>query len=114
MQLDTDVDDGEHQGSPYFYWWLIAPFVALLLLAAYMGLRMGETVSDTEIVTHFAAHYVTQTGNGAAVTDCVARPSAQEDVRLIVVCTHPDGSVLEYPSGPKGEFRTLTLPKDGV
>ena len=114
MQLDADIEGHDKRRSPFFYWWLFAPFAALLLLAGYLGLQMGQPVSDTEIITHFAAHYVTQTGNGAAVSDCFATPSQQEDIRLIVTCTHPDGTVHEYPSGPQGEFRTMPLPEDGA
>ncbi len=114
MQLNTGLENRETNRSPYFYWWLFSPFAALIVLAGYMGLQMGQPVSDTEIITHFAAHYVTQTGNGAAVSDCFATPSSQEDIRLIVICTHPDGSVHEFPSGHQGEFRTLSLPEDGV
>lgn len=85
--------------------WLFAPLAALVVFAGYLGLRLGQPVSETEIITDFAARYVVQVGDGAAMTDCLARPATAPDIRLIVVCTHPSGAVYRYPSGPRGELR---------
>ncbi|MEL6640668.1 MAG: hypothetical protein AAFP98_05040 [Pseudomonadota bacterium] len=114
MHSDDGIESYVQGGHRVSRLWLFAPFVGLLLFAGYLGLRLGQPLSETDIITQFAAHYVTQTGQGAAMTDCLAVPSNLEDVRLVVTCTHPDGTVYEFPSGPRGELRPLNTQGDGV
>lgn len=83
-------------------WWLFAPFCGLVILAGYLGWQFGQPVTETDIINRFAARYVGEAGAGAAVTDCLAQPSPRADVRLVVICTHPDGAVFRFPSGPRG------------
>lgn len=94
--------------------WLFAPVAALVVFAGYLGLRMGQPLTETDLITHFARSYVETQGNGAALTDCLAMPSAHPDVRLIVVCSHPNGEIFTYPSGPRGQLRDIGLDKGGV
>ena len=94
--------------------WLFAPLAALALLAGYLGLQLGQPLSETEIIAHFAQIYVEEQGAGAALTDCLATPSPRDDVRLIVVCSHPSGDVFAYPSGPRGQLRDIGLTGSGV
>ncbi len=107
----------QHQpssGPTGLRWWMFAPFVVLIAMAGYLGLRLGQPISETDIITHFAAHYVAQNGAGAAMTDCFGAPSPRADVRLVVICTHTDGTVFEFPTGPRGELRPLEAAEDGV
>lgn len=87
--------------------WIFAPLAGLIVLAGYFGLRLGQPVSETDIITHYAQIYVADVGDGAALTDCLATTSPREDVRLIVICTHPEGAVFEYPAGPRGQLRAV-------
>lgn len=112
MQSRQDTDEGGR--PPRLHWWIFAPVGALVVLAGYLGLQMGQPVSDSEIISHFAAIYVAKTGNGAAMSDCYAVPAVQEHIRLIVTCTHPDGSVFVYPSGPLGDLRKIDAPQEQV
>lgn len=94
--------------------WLFAPVAALAVFAGYLGLHLGQPLSETDIITHFARVYVDAQGNGAAMTDCLATPSPRDDVRLVVVCTHPTGEIFTYPSGPRGQLRDIGLAGGGV
>jgi hypothetical protein len=60
---------------------------ALVLLGVTLGGVWGLRSippSETAIIDAAAAAYVAQTGG--ALTDCAARPSALEGVRLVVTC----------------------------
>lgn len=88
--------------------WIIAPIAALAVVAGYVGLQLGQPVTETEIITQYAAIYVRENGGAAQITDCLATPSQHPDVRLVVRCTHPDGTVHSYFAGPRGEPRDPT------
>jgi hypothetical protein len=89
--------------------WLFAPVAALTVVAGYLGLQLGQPVTETEIITRYATLYVAEQGDGAQVTDCLAIPSLRREVRLVVRCTHPNGTIHSYYTGPRGEPR---LPDD--
>ncbi len=114
MPSKVEAHQGHRADTLRVQWWLFTPFIALIALAGYLGLRLGQPLSETDIITHFAAHYVAQNGAGAAMTDCFGAPSERPDVRLVVVCTHADGTVFEFPSGPRGELRPLEAAGGGV
>lgn len=84
--------------------WLFLPFAAMVALAGVLGFRMGQPLSETDIINHFAAVYLAQAGNGAAPTDCLAIANPDPAIRLVVVCTHPGGAVYQYPVGPRGRL----------
>lgn len=75
-------------------------------IAAILGWRMGQPVTETDIISRYAADYVETHGAGAKLTDCVATPGTG-DVRLVVRCSHPDGRRAVYPAGPRGELLEL-------
>ena len=81
--------------------WLFLPVAALVVLAGYLGLRAGMPVSETAIIDSYAARYLADAPEGAAPTDCVARPG-EGAVRLTVRCIHASGTVYEYDAGPRG------------
>lgn len=89
--------------------WLFAPVAALTVVAGYLGLQLGQPVTETEIITRYATLYVAEQGDGAQVTDCLATPNLRREVRLVVRCTHPNGMIHSYYAGPRGEPR---LPDD--
>ena len=82
--------------------WLL-PVAALTVAAGYLGWRLGQPVTESEIIERFAARYLSQAPAGAARTDCLAR-AGQGAVRLTVICAHPDGAVFVYPAGPRGRL----------
>lgn len=91
---------------------IFAPVAALAVFAGYLGLQLGQPVTETEIITKYASLYVKQTRNGAQMTDCLATPNTRTDVRLVVRCTHPDGTIHSYYAGPRGEPRTPDNPTE--
>jgi hypothetical protein len=83
--------------------WIFAPIAALAVVAGYSGLRLGQPVTETAIITKFATLYVAEQGEGAQITDCTATPDLRDDIRLVVRCTHPHGTTYSYYSGARGE-----------
>lgn len=92
--------------------WIIAPIAALAVVAGYLGLRLGQPVTETQIITSFATAYVEEQGAGAAMSDCLAVPDMRTDVRLVVRCAHPNGTVFSYYAGPRGELRGSETSQD--
>ena len=88
--------------------WIITPIAALTVLAGYVGLQLGQPVTETDIINQYAAIYVAENGHAAKMTDCLATPSQHPDVRLVVRCTHPDGTIHSYFAGPRAELRDPT------
>ncbi|MBS1304220.1 hypothetical protein [Loktanella sp. SALINAS62] len=80
---------------------LFVPLAALTVAVGYLGYRMGQPVSETDIITRYAARYLSDAPDGAALTDCLATPGVG-DVRLTVICTHASGQSFIYPAGPRG------------
>lgn len=78
------------------HWLLWVPLGIVVLWAGYAGLRYGVFVAamtETEAIERYAARYLADrardgTGEGAALSDCVAYPAAPEDqgIWLIVSC----------------------------
>ncbi|KIN64670.1 hypothetical protein Z946_3562 [Sulfitobacter noctilucicola] len=65
------------------------PVVVLTVVAGLMVYRAGyiaASITETDVINHYAALYVETGPEGAQVTDCVARPSASDDVWLVVHC----------------------------
>jgi hypothetical protein len=84
-------------------WMLFMPFAALVLVAGVVGYRMGQLPSETEIITRYAAAYVSMAGEGAELTDCAATPHPDPAVRLVINCAHPNGVSTSFYVGPRGE-----------
>ncbi|SEM83545.1 hypothetical protein SAMN04488003_10586 [Loktanella fryxellensis] len=82
-------------------WALFAPLGALVVFTGYLGLRTGQPVSETEIITRAAEMYLAEAGAGATQTDCAGAPHPQ--ARIVVVCHHPDGRSFTYVMGPRGQ-----------
>lgn len=64
----------------------------LVLAATLFGLVMGLRAippGETQIIEAAAVDYVAETGGAA--TDCFARPSVLEGVRLVVICVGDGG-----------------------
>ena len=78
-------------------WW--APLGLVTLGCAIFGLRMGwiaATISETDVITHFAAKYVNDHGGDARVTDCVAYPTDSIPGIWILVRCAPMGALENY------------------
>ncbi|SEQ27860.1 hypothetical protein SAMN05428995_103441 [Loktanella sp. DSM 29012] len=80
---------------------LFLPVAALTVTVGYVGFQLGQPVTETDIITRYAARYVSEAPAGAAMTDCLATPGVG-DVRLTVICAHPGGDSFVYPAGPRG------------
>ena len=77
--------------------------IILGLPAAYFGYRLGHVPSDTEVIEAYAAQFVRDGGDGAAATDCMARPHDHPDVRMVITCLAPDGTSAIYHAGQRGQ-----------
>ncbi len=82
---------------------LFLPLGALVVFAAYLGLRVGDVPTETEIINRYAAAYVANAGDGAQPTDCAATIHPDEAVRMVINCSHPNGIITTYLVGPRGE-----------
>ncbi|WP_370401805.1 hypothetical protein [Sulfitobacter sp. JB4-11] len=78
---------------PRWLWW--APFALLTLVGAIYVFRLGfiaATITETDVINRYAADYVAETGSGAALADCHARPGRGEPgIWIVVVCAGPEG-----------------------
>lgn len=92
--------------------WIIAPIAALAIVAGYLGLQLGQPVTETQIITQFAQAYVDDHGDGADVSDCLAVPDLRTDVRLVVRCTHPSGIIYSFFAGQRGQLRGSETSQD--
>ncbi len=88
-------------------WVIMMPVAGLAGLAAILGFRMGQPMTETEIINRYAAEYVETFGGEAMLTDCIAT-AGKGTVRLIVQCTHADGRRAVFPAGNRGELLPLT------
>ena len=71
-------------------WW--APFAVFLVFWAIVGFRYGvkaQDTSETDVINRYAALYLEDAGEGAALTDCVAYPSTDLGIWLVVSCAAP-------------------------
>jgi hypothetical protein len=76
-------------------WLWFAPLSVLLLLLGVWAFRMGwiaATISETDVISAYAARYLEARGPGASPSDCAARPGRMRGVWIVVVCTAPDGT----------------------
>ena len=67
-----------------------APVGLLTVFAGYMGYRMGQPLNESDVIVHWAQHYV-DTVQGAVATDCAARPDARGHVWIVLTCADPRG-----------------------
>lgn len=91
---------------PRWLWWL--PLVVLTIIVGLFVFRLGwirAHLTETDVINHFAARYVVETGGQATVTDCVALPGQQEGVWLVVRCAPPDGGAVQrFPVDRSGRL----------
>ena len=88
---------------------IFAPLVVLIVLTGYLGLRLGQPLTDAQIIEHAAARYVADVGDGASRTDCAATSHPQ--ARIIVVCHAADGRTYAYVMGDRGEILDGSAPQ---
>ena len=82
---------------------LFLPLAALIVFAAYLGLRAGRLPSETQIINHYAAIYLASAPDGARLTDCAATPHPDAAIRMVIICAHPAGLTTTFFVGPRGE-----------
>ena len=74
----------------YVLWW--APFGVFLVFWAVIGFRYGSkavSTTETEVINRYAAQYLEDAGEGAELTDCIAYPSSELGIWLVVSCAPP-------------------------
>lgn len=82
---------------PRWLWW--APLGLLLLGVALVGLRAGwraATITETDVITHYAQQYLKEAGSAAVLSDCVATPGKGLPGIWIVVRCRPKGIAQKY------------------
>ncbi len=88
-------------------WMLFAPFVMLILIAGYTGIKLSierQNVTEGTVIEFYAKQYLAdhtaQIGPieqaGAAVTDCVGVPGQTGAIWVEVQCTPPGGEPAFY------------------
>lgn len=96
-----------------FLWW--APFGALVLFFAVIGFRYGAmalSTTETEVINRYAAQYLEDAGGSAALTDCVAYPSDDLGIWLVVRCAAPQrAQAYEYFVNRVGGLEYRHTPK---
>jgi hypothetical protein len=92
--------------------WLFAPVAALAVMAGYIGLQLGQPVTETAIIAKFANAFVVEQSDGATLSDCIATPDPRSDIRLVVRCTHPSGTIFSYYAGQRGDLRAAETSQD--
>lgn len=102
---------------PRWIWW--TPLGLAVVACAGFGLRIGwvaATITETDVITHFADQYVQTAGQGARPTDCVARPAPDlARIWIVVSCTAPqDGGTFEYYVNRLGGFEYGAHPGGGA
>lgn len=68
---------------------LLVPFLALIALAAGLGLALGRKAGPPDegrAIARVAAQYVERAGAGAAMTDCVGSPGLRDGTWIVVTC----------------------------
>ena len=91
---------------------LFLPFAAFVALSGYLGWQMGQPMSETEIINRYAQIYVSNAGDGALVSDCYATPNTRPEVRLVVRCTHADGTQFTYFADQRGRRLPADNPQE--
>ena len=79
-------------------WLLWTPIAALTVATAVFGLRAGwhvSSLSESDVINKAAAAYV-QGARGRVATDCVAVPSPDRAIWLVVTCTPDTGVAQTY------------------
>jgi hypothetical protein len=82
---------------PRWLWW--TPLSLLLVGCALVGLRYGwiaATITETDVITHYAQRYLQEHGEGAALSDCMAVPGDNLPGIWIVVRCHPQDLSEKY------------------
>jgi len=81
---------------------LYAPVVLFTVFAGYMGWRMSQMPTESDLINLAATDYMRaeeSRGNTPLKTDCQGRPGADANIKVIVVCqpAHlPNGKVYQY------------------
>lgn len=81
--------------------WIMTAVLVLAVPAAYVGLRLGQPVTETEAIVFYATQYTQATGRPAS--DCSAIPSRRDDVWIEVICIGPDLTGMNYLVGDRGQ-----------
>ncbi|WP_295315642.1 hypothetical protein [Roseobacter sp.] len=91
-------------------WLWFAPLVAIILVLGLWAFRLGwivATITETDVINRWAAHYLATAGGDARASDCVARPG-RETVWIIVTCEGPQGRRFDYPVDRLGRLLDVT------
>lgn len=98
-------------------WVWFAPFGILVIVLALWGFRWGwvaATISETDVIESWTAHYLAQTPGGRA-TDCTGQPGQQPNIWILVSCIHADGQRIDFPVDRFGRLRALApQPQTGL
>jgi hypothetical protein len=102
---------------PRWLWWM--PLGVLLLCCAMVGLRYGwiaATITETDVITHYAQRYVNEARGNAALTDCAATGGDGLAGIWIVVRCRPQGiaQIYEYYVNGLGGLEYQADPREFV
>jgi len=96
---------------PHPVWIVFALFICLLcLIAVRLGLH-AASMTETDIIEHYSAQYLTQEqheGRAARPIDCYAIAGAEIWVRMEVVCEPNGAGSYRFVVGFWGQLLTVT------
>ena len=79
-------------------------FLAVLILgvpAAWLGFRLGQVPSESQIIESYAARFMRNSGQ-EGLPNCVARPHDAPDIRMVITCEGADGRTQTYFTDKRG------------
>lgn len=89
---------------PRFLWFApLGVFVALLGVWAFRQGWIAATISETDVIEAWTAHYMAREP-GARQGDCSAKPGHGTDVWILVTCVNSDGRRFFFPTDRLGRL----------
>ncbi|WP_298912884.1 hypothetical protein [uncultured Roseobacter sp.] len=98
---------------PRWLWW--TPLALLVICLGVWGFRWGwiaATITETDVISTYAAQYVAQAGGNARLTDCTARPGERAGVWIVVRCVQQPALRYDYAVDRFGRLLDISADPD--
>ncbi len=93
-------------------WVWFTPLTLLVFAGAVWAFRWGwiaATITETDVIDHYAQRYLAEGGPEARLTDCTAVPGAQAGVWIVVRCVGV-AARFDYPVDRFGRLVAVPAP----
>jgi hypothetical protein len=91
-------------------WVWFVPVAALAVAVGLWAFRLGwiaASLTETDVILAYTAHYLDTHGAPARATDCSAQPADIEAVWIVVTCVASDATRYDYPVDRFGQLIRL-------